>query len=158
HGHFREVLDSGLRRDGGSTSMALADANGDGSLDLYVANYRASTVRDAPPDPPFRVSRVNGQLTGYPRDRFAAVRRRDGEWTLLEKGEADVLYLNDGHGHFRAQSWTNGMFLDAAGRPLSQPPQGWGLSAMFRDLNGDLAPDLYVCNDFGYSADDIWIN
>src|SRR5439155_12585793 len=32
-----------------------------------------------------------------------------------------------------------------------------GLSAMFRDFNGDGAPDLYVCNDF-QSPDRIWIN
>ena len=31
---------------------------------------------------------------------------------------------------------------------LKDPPQELGLSAMFRDLNGDGAPDLYVCNDF----------
>jgi hypothetical protein len=28
---------------------------------------------------------------------------------------------------------------------------------MFRDLNGDGAPDLYVCNDF-YSPDRLWLN
>ncbi len=27
-----------------------------------------------------------------------------------------------------------------------------------RDLNGDGAPDIYVCNDFNYSPDQIWIN
>ena len=33
----------------------------------------------------------------------------------------------------------------------------WGLSAAFRDLNGDGAPDLYVCNDF-ITPDRIWLN
>ncbi len=28
---------------------------------------------------------------------------------------------------------------------------------MFRDLNGDGAPGLYVCNDF-FTPDRIWIN
>jgi len=28
---------------------------------------------------------------------------------------------------------------------------------MFRDLNGDGVPDMYVCNDFN-SPDRIWIN
>jgi len=32
-----------------------------------------------------------------------------------------------------------------------------GLSVMFRDINGDGAPDIYVCNDF-QSPDRIWIN
>ncbi len=45
-----------------------------------------------------------------------------------------------------------------AGKPLQAPPQDWGLSVIFRDLNGDGAPDLYVCNDFFHSPDRIWIN
>ena len=39
----------------------------------------------------------------------------------------------------------------------SSTPLDWGLSAQFRDLNGDGAPDLYVCNDF-QSPDRLWIN
>ena len=53
-------------------------------------------------------------------------------------------------------SWTNGAFLDETGHPIGVP-YDWGLSAMFRDLNGDGAPDLYVCNDF-HSEDRIWMN
>src|SRR5258708_39439596 len=29
---------------------------------------------------------------------------------------------------------------------------------MFRDINGDGAPDIYVSNDFFYSPDRVWIN
>lgn len=76
---------------------------------------------------------------------------------LLEIGEPDVLCLNDRTGRFVLQSWTGGRFLDASGRPLLEPPRDWGLSAQFRDLNGDGQPDLYVCNDF-FSPDRIWIN
>ena len=64
-----------------------------------------------------------------------------------EHGEADVLYHNDGKGHFVPVSWIDGTFLDEEGNPLSTPPYDWGLGVMFRDLNGDGAPDLYVCND-----------
>jgi hypothetical protein len=32
-----------------------------------------------------------------------------------------------------------------------------GLSVQFRDLNGDGAPDIYVCNDF-HTPDRIWMN
>ena len=46
---------------------------------------------------------------------------------------------------------------DLAGKKLLVAPLDWGLSAMFRDMNGDGAPDLYVCNDFR-SPDRIWIN
>jgi hypothetical protein len=76
---------------------------------------------------------------------------------LFEYGEPDQLYLNDGSGHFTPVSWTNGAFLDEDGKPLTAPPMDWGLAAAFRDLNGDGAPDLYVCNDY-WSPDRIWIN
>src|SRR6185503_11660469 len=76
---------------------------------------------------------------------------------VLEQAEPDILYRNDGSGHFTAMSWTDGAFLDENGKPLSSAPTDWGLSAMFRDMNGDGAPDLYVCND-ARSPDRIWIN
>src|SRR4029078_13636329 len=41
--------------------------------------------------------------------------------------------------------------------PLENAPYDWGLSVMFRDLNGDGAPDIYVCNDL-FTPDRIWMN
>jgi hypothetical protein len=72
-------------------------------------------------------------------------------------GQPDILYRNDGHGHFAPVSWTNGVFVDEEGRTLAAAPKDWGLSVMFRDINEDGAPDIYVCNDFA-SPDRIWIN
>jgi len=74
-----------------------------------------------------------------------------------ENGEPDLLLRNDGDGHFKPVSWTDGSFLDEEGRPLAAPPLDWGLSVMFRDVNGDGAPDLYVCNDFK-TPDRLWLN
>jgi enediyne biosynthesis protein E4 len=79
------------------------------------------------------------------------------EGLVREKGEEDYLYRNDGNGRFSIISWTNGCFLDEEGRPISTPPRDWGQAVMFRDLNGDGAPDIYVCNDF-WSPDRIWLN
>jgi hypothetical protein len=156
-GGFVESADSGLQRRFGSRSLALADIDRDGDLDLYVANYRTTTVRDAP----MRV-RITGaagrfEVPSEHRERFRAETTDLGQPVLIELGEPDVLYRNLGRGQFEAVSWTSGAFLDQEGRPLQEPPRDWGLSAMFRDLNGDGTPDLYVCNDF-YSPDRIWLN
>src|SRR5439155_873061 len=46
-GHFTEQgADAGLTSSAGSTTIALADVDGDGWLDLYIANYKAYTTLD----------------------------------------------------------------------------------------------------------------
>src|SRR5262245_27328914 len=163
HGKFREVTDAaGLRSSSGSASMALADIDGDGLLDLYVVNYRNDTMRDMP-GIQFNVGVTNGfyhllSVNGRPASAPDLVGRFtfDKAGGVLENGEADVLYRNTGNVRFVPVSWTNGTFLSENGKPV-HTPYDWGLSAMFRDLNGDGAPDLYVCNDF-QSPDRIWIN
>ncbi|PYI79621.1 MAG: hypothetical protein DME26_23055, partial [Verrucomicrobia bacterium] len=163
-GHFREVTaQAGLRGATGSASMALADIDGDGLLDLYIVNYRNDTMRDMP-GIRFNVGVTNGvyqllSMNGRPASAPDLVGRFtfDKAGGVLENGEADALFRNLGHGRFAPVSWTNGAFLDENGQPLRSQPYDWGLSAMFHDLNGDGAPDLYVCNDF-QSPDRIWIN
>ncbi|MBX3732826.1 MAG: VCBS repeat-containing protein [Verrucomicrobiae bacterium] len=163
-GRFRDdTASSGLEAPSGPTSFALADVDGDGDLDLYIVHYRTSTVRDAFQQQ-FRIQVVEGRPTvvavnGRPTTepdlmgRFSV----DDSGRVTEHGEADRLMLNDGRGRFSQVPFTGGAFLDERGRPLLAPPFDWGLAAMFRDLNGDGAPDLYVCNDLG-SPDRIWIN
>jgi len=151
HGHFTEATDSGLLREHGATTSTLADIDGDGHLDLYVANYRTNTVRSTG----FALLNVNGRRMVPPRERGHLELTPDGR--VLEHGEPHVLYRNNGRGRFSPVSWTDGAFLDEDGRPLAEAPCDWGLTAAFRDLNGDGAPDLYVCNDF-HSPDRIWLN
>jgi hypothetical protein len=135
----------------GSVTLALADIDGNGTADLYVANNRTDDIRDRGE---VDLRMVNGKLTIPPslRDRLVVVNGK-----VLEYGEPDILYLNDGRGHFQAVSWTNGTFLDEQGKNLTNVPLDWALTAMFRDINGDGHPDLYVCNDY-WTPDRIWFN
>lgn len=149
-GRFAEN-NSGLLRKYCATSMALADIDGNGTLDLYVANYRTTTIRSTG----LQVLNVNGRRALRPEDRDAYELTPEG--MILEHAEPDQLYLNNGKGYFSPVSWTDGRFLDANEKPLTRPDKDWGLSVMFRDMNNDGAPDIYVCNDF-WSADAIWIN
>lgn len=144
-------FNSGLVRKFGAMSMSLADIDGDGDLDLYVANYRTTTVRSTG----IQVLNVNGRRMVRPEDRDQLEFSPEGR--LLEYGERDVLYLNDGRGGFSPVSWTDGRFLDEDGKRLADAPRDWGLSVMLRDINGDGSPDIYVCNDF-FTPDRIWIN
>ena len=163
-GHFSELSPgSPINLKRGGMSLALADIDGNGTLDLYVANYRVDTIRDMPH------ARIQGQyVNGAPtivsfNEQPLTTPELEGRFSLepsgklLEHGEVHVLAVNDGKGHFSPVSFTDGRFLDEDGKPLATPPHDWGLSIMFRDLNGDGFPDLYVCNDF-QSPDRIWIN
>ena len=152
-------------------SLALADLNGDGALDLYVANYRPMFFFLDKPETRYSVRMINGapmvtMIDGRPltdpefTNRFVfQVHMADGKVTLAkeEVGQVDALYFNDGHGGFAPVSFTGGAFQDENGAPLSEPPRDWGLSVMLRDLNGDGFPDVYVCNDFR-SPDRLWLN
>ena len=163
-GVFTEVNKSSPLNPGkAGHSLALADIDGRGCLDLYVANYRTDTIRDKP-GLKMRTTRANGKtvlldVEGTPvTDPELAGRFELSEsGQLIEHGEAHALFRNEGGGRFEPIPFTGGKFLDEDGQPLKSPLYDWGLSVMFRDLNGDGAPDLYVCNDFE-SPDRIWIN
>src|SRR2546430_8275129 len=161
-GRWTEVKNSGLSRTASATSLALADIDGDGDLDLYCTHY-IDVMHLFDPTTRFSVMKregrwvvikVNDQPTTLPRlkDRFEAL--PDGK--VRELPEVHGLYRNDGHGHFTPIQFEPGVFMNEEGKPIP-PYRDWGLAVMFRDLNGDGIPDLYVCND-NVSPDRIWIN
>ena len=93
--------------------MALADVDGDGDLDLYVAHY-IDWMHLADPTTRFEyarrgdewaVTRVNGESTLKPKWKGRFTVSNTGR--LRELPEADRLYLNNG----------NGTFHDVSGEP-----------------------------------------
>lgn len=161
-GNWTEMKNSGLSRTASATSMALADIDGDGDLDLYCAHYidvmyladPTTRLTMGTQDGRSAVVKVNGQTALLPpwKDRFEVL--PDGN--VRELPEVDGLYRNDGHGHFTPIQFQPGIFQNEDGRPVA-PYRELGLSVMFRDINGDGAPDCFVCND-NATPNRFWIN
>ena len=146
------TVNAGIGTRYGSSSIALADIDGDSDLDLYIANYGAKSVlKDGGK---LDIVRTNGTLTV--RGRYASrIKLIDNQ--MFEYGEPDEFYLNDGNGRFSRLDWKDDRFRTHDGRLLAGPYRGQGLSVIFRDMNGDRAPDLYIAND-GFTEDRCWIN
>lgn len=145
----------------GSTSIALADVNGNGLLDIYISNYKYRSVRDIwPYEQQFRfiVNRVDGEYEIAPKyqDHYR-LDIRDDNLIWFEEGEPDLLFINRGDGNFEHMSLDSGILKDEDGEHITEPLLDWGLHAKFHDMNGNGLPDLYVANDFE-TPDRIWIN
>lgn len=168
-GHGRFAEDStypGRDSRAGSTTMTLADVDGDGSLDLYVANYKAYTANDIY-SPQARAFDQVVKRTGpksfevaepYRKDYRVVMREDLQSVVLVQRADPDWFYRNDGKGHFTREPLAhNPRFLDEDGKPFADEPETFGLASRFYDVNGDGAPDLYVANDFE-DPDQFWIN
>ena len=164
--HFAEHRsDLGLDSTGrGGTTIAMADVDGDGDLDLYVANYNEYNVDDSIP-PQQRAFNQMVRQTGpntyeiapEHRRQYKLVMRPDmGGLRMSQRGQPDDFYLNDG-GRFTRVPVTAGRFRDTTGKPIAEEAESFTLDAKFVDMNGDGAPDLYVANDFE-DNDQLWIN
>jgi enediyne biosynthesis protein E4 len=107
-----------------NTGCAFTDVDGDGRLDLFVANYVKfdPAITPKPGANPYCFYRgisVNCGPRGLPFDR-------------------NILYRNNGDGTFRDIS-------DASG--IAAPDGHYSLSALTADFNEDGLPDIYVACD-----------
>ena len=126
---FEKSADKALRTPADwSISGSLADLNGDGWLDLYIANYM-----EFPPLDQYKVCRRLSTRKGY-----CAPSNFDPT--------PDQLLLNEGNGVFRDVSKEFGI--------TSAKERGMGV--VVDDLNGDSLPDLYVANDMAMNF--LWLN
>ncbi len=154
-GHFTNTTaGSGLTGGYNATTMTLADVDGNGSLDLYVATYKTRNALDAytPQQRAFDqvLKKVGDSVVVVDewKKEFRVEARPDlGGFLRSQRAEPDLFFLNDGKGHFTRTPVLGPRFRDERGAPLTIDPDYFGLAARFYDVNGDGAPDLYVCND-----------
>jgi hypothetical protein len=126
-GRFVDATDeAGVGCELWSLGAAFLDFDGDGDLDLFVANYFDFDPADAP------FARLPDGSPEYgPPETFA--------------GQPDVLYRNDGSGHFEDVTGSAGVAGD-----------GRGMGVLAADLDGDGRIDILVANDAMPNA--AWVN
>ncbi|MCG8467742.1 MAG: CRTAC1 family protein, partial [Gemmatimonadetes bacterium] len=144
-----------------SHSLAIADIDRDGDLDVYITNYKDRWARDTFAPAERSYDRVVGDDDGRPFIRagfeeYFRIVDTDHGLQRWEFAQPDEFYRND-DGRLARLSFASSVFVDEDGRPLEVEPDEWGLSARFVDFDLDGDPDLYVCNDIN-SPDHIWIN
>ena len=148
-GGFTDVTESALGDSvnlRGATSVACADVNGDGWLDLYVANLIAEDffVFDHPHHPGHynALYRNNGDLTF---DEVAKSAGAEGAQILMRDRSGRAVVYKDPETGLEYEGY-DPTALDANGNRIGDP-SGRTHGALFFDYDDDGDPDLWVAND-----------
>jgi len=124
-GTFTDIAEkAGVAAGGWSAGCGFADYDRDGRLDLFVSRYVKIDL---------------AHLPEFGRDKtceYRGIAVQCGPRGL--PGETDLLFHNDGNGHFSEVSAKAG---------VSDPRGYFGLGIAWFDVNGDGWPDLFVAND-----------
>jgi len=162
YGVFEDrTLEAGFSFESGGATMALADIEGDGDLDVYVSNYKKLGAKDIWDAGELLFEFVVDKSGATPRiaeeyQEHFVLEIREDRLLFLEVGEKDILLINEGNGIFNKASFFNGRFKTKNGI-MEKDLKDWGLLVRFQDFDNDGDPDIYVCNDFE-SPDRLWIN
>ena len=162
YGVFEDrTFDAGFSFESGGATMALADIEGDGDLDVYVSNYKKLGAKDIWDPGELLFEFVVDKSGATPRiaeeyQEHFVLEIREDRLLFLEVGEQDILLINEGNGIFNKASFFNGRFKPKNGI-MEKDLKDWGLLVRFQDFDNDGDPDIYVCNDFE-SPDRLWIN
>ena len=141
---FEDVTaSSGIGAHSVSIGANLLDADGDGRLDLLLANALDPWLRGYQPPRPL-------DLWDLPEPEYPGDRRMlpimHASWDNASNGGRNLLFLNRGALRFEEQ--------DAGEWGLEETH--WSVAVGTGDLDNDGLTDLYIANDFG--PDDLYLN
>ena len=160
-----------------ATGVAIADINGDHWLDIYVCRSGSKDDQDLTNE--CYINQGNGTFTE--RASQIGLDYNGGSsqayfFDLDLDGDLDMYLVNHPQDFQKATDFffyqypdtsitdkdrlyiqENGLFTDVSDSFGISDYNGFGLSAICHDFNGDHYPDIFVANDF-FATDRLWIN
>jgi len=159
-GTFEEITaSSGVVTSGPTRSLAFADVNGDGNLDLFICG--TGDYYSQMPDPPFDANdgRRNYLFLGDGKGHFRDTSREWGvekptRWSLSclfadfdGDGRPDLIVTND-FGLKNLYRNVDGKRFEDVTKKRGAEDRGYGMSAAWGDFDGDGRTDLYTTGTY----------